>query len=186
MTTFDMHYGNRGTLGQAINFNPDNDNNGLWIEGSDFDNGESAGVFMNGNTLVAWSPGDNQLVRIYDEDDLPNGSPKVTISNNGDVSITGTLSQGSSIELKDNITTLSIQEALEVLENLNPVKFTYKGDKNQETHTGFIAEDSPELVKSLDGKSICVTDVIGILTKIIKEQQESINTLVKKVKNLNV
>src|SRR5882724_11086967 len=80
-----IHYGNRGVLGQTVNFNPDNNNNGLWLEGSDADNGESAGIFMNGNTLVMWSPGDNFILRVYDEDSLPTGTPLFAIGNNGEI-----------------------------------------------------------------------------------------------------
>jgi hypothetical protein len=86
---FSFFYGNRGRVGQAVDFNPDNNNNGLWIEGTH--DGESAGIFMNGNTLVLWSPGDNQLVRIYDEDSLPGGSPLFVIDGGGSVSISGNL-----------------------------------------------------------------------------------------------
>jgi len=88
--TFSFFYGNRGRLGQAVNFNPDNDNNGLFIEGSH--DGESAGIFLNGNTMVLWSPGDNALVRIFDEDSLPNGAPVFVIDGGGSVSISGSLS----------------------------------------------------------------------------------------------
>jgi hypothetical protein len=51
-------------------------------------------MFMNGNTLVMWSPGDNQLLRIYDEDSLslPGGSPLFVIDGGGSVSISGNLS----------------------------------------------------------------------------------------------
>jgi hypothetical protein len=82
-TSFSINYDNRGRLGQATNFNPDNDNNGLWIEGSDFPGGESGGVFMNGNTMAIWSPGDNDLLKIFDEDGFPNGTPVLRIANNG-------------------------------------------------------------------------------------------------------
>jgi hypothetical protein len=88
--TFSFFYGNRGKLGQAVNFNPDNDNNGLFIEGSH--DGESAGIFLNGNTLVMWSPGDNAIVRIFDEDSLPGGAPVFVIDGGGSVSISGNLS----------------------------------------------------------------------------------------------
>ena len=115
------------------------------------------------------------------------GNTQMTINDeSGDVTIAGTLSQHSSIALKDNVVTLSAKEAFKVLENLNPVKFIYKNDKSRETHTGFIAEDSPDMVKSKDGKSICVTDVIGILARVIKEQQKSINTLAQKLKDLTI
>jgi len=81
--SFSIHYDNRGRLGQAVDFNPDNDNNGLWIEGSDFPGGESAGVFLNGNTMVVWSPGDNDLLKVFDEDSLPGGTPVLRIAGDG-------------------------------------------------------------------------------------------------------
>jgi len=82
-TSFSINYDNRGRLGQAVDFNPDNDQNGLWIEGSDFPGGESSGIFMNGNVMCLWSPGDNDLLRILDEDSMPTGTPVFTIQNDG-------------------------------------------------------------------------------------------------------
>jgi hypothetical protein len=80
---FSIHHDNRGRIGQAVNFNPDNNNSGLWVEGSDVPGGESAGIFMNGNTMCVWSPGDNDLLKIFDEDSLPNGAPVLRIAGNG-------------------------------------------------------------------------------------------------------
>lgn len=80
--TFSIHHDNRGRLGQAVDFNPDGDRNGLWIEGSEIAGGESGGLFMNGNVICLWSPGDNDLLRILDED-IITGTPVFTIQNNG-------------------------------------------------------------------------------------------------------
>lgn len=90
--SFSFSFDNRGKLGQAVNFNPDNDRNGLWIEGSDFPGGESGGIFMNGNVICLWSPGDNDLLRVLDEDSFPTGTPVFTIRNNGAI-----LQRGSQI-----------------------------------------------------------------------------------------
>jgi hypothetical protein len=81
--TFSIHYDNRGRIGQSVNFNPDNNNTGLWIEGSDAAGIESGGIFMNGNTMVVWSPGDNDLLKVFDEDSLPGGTPVLRIAGNG-------------------------------------------------------------------------------------------------------
>jgi hypothetical protein len=89
-TSFSFNFDNRGRLGQAVNFNPDNDRNGLWIEGSDFPGGESGGLFMNGNVMCIWSPGDNDLLRILDEDSFPTGTPVFRIANNGQIFHRGT------------------------------------------------------------------------------------------------
>jgi hypothetical protein len=83
-----IHYGNRGVIGETVNFNPDNNNNGLWIEGSHADplqGRESAGIFMNGNTIALWSPGDNDLLKIYDEDSLPGGNPLLKVVDTGQI-----------------------------------------------------------------------------------------------------
>jgi hypothetical protein len=90
-----IHYGNRGRLGSAPNFNPDSDQNGLWIEGS-ADGSESGGLFVNGNTVCLWSPGDSDLLRIYDEDEMDGVQiqPKVVVSGMGDVGIGTALPQG--------------------------------------------------------------------------------------------
>ena len=81
--TFSIHYDNRGRIGQAVDFNPDNDNTGLWVEGSDASGIESAGIFLNGNTMVVWSPGDNDLLKVFDEDSLPSGAPVLRIAGDG-------------------------------------------------------------------------------------------------------
>ena len=85
-----LHYGNRGRLGQTPNFNPDNNNNGLWLEAST-NGSESGGLFCNGNTIVLWSPGDNDTLRVYDEDSF--SSPKFVIDNGGNVGINTTSPQ---------------------------------------------------------------------------------------------
>jgi hypothetical protein len=81
--TFSIHYDNRGRIGQTVDFNPDNDNTGLWVEGSDAGAVESAGIFMNGNTMAVWSPGDNDLLKVFDEDGMPTGAPVLRIDGNG-------------------------------------------------------------------------------------------------------
>ena len=91
-----LHYGNRGRLGQTPAFNPDNNNNGLWLEAS-ADGSESGGLFCNGNTIVLWSPGDNDTLRVYDEDDFgsPNLMPKFVIDNIGNVALPGSMGIGT-------------------------------------------------------------------------------------------
>ena len=78
-----IHYDNRGRLGSAVNFNPDNNNNGLWIEGSGGGPVESAGIFMNSNTMAVWSPGDNDLLKIFDEDNF--AAPVLRITGTGSI-----------------------------------------------------------------------------------------------------
>lgn len=108
----------------------------------------------------------------------------MTLTTTGDLSITGTFAQGSSRELKENITELSSKEALETLADLSPVKFKYKADTEKVQHIGFIAEDVPELVATPDRKRLSSMDIVGVLTKVVQEQQQTILVLAEKVKAL--
>ena len=82
----------------------------------------------------------------------------------------------SSRELKENIKEVSAEEAIQTVENLKPVAFTYKeGDK--ELHVGFIAEDVPELIATNDRKGLEPMDIVAVLTKVVQEQQKTIQEL---------
>lgn len=99
----------------------------------------------------------------------------------GNVSITGTLRQGCSKALKENIADLSSQEAVKTLTDLNPIKYSYKADTAKEQHLGFIAEDVPDLVASPDRKWLSAMDIVAVLTKVVQAQQTTISTLTEKV-----
>lgn len=108
----------------------------------------------------------------------------------GNVTVTGVingkLANPSSRELKENITNFSAQEAIEILAGLNPVKFNYREDKTKETTVGFIAEDVPDLVAASDKKGIYLAEIVAVLTKIIKEQQQQISLLQERVNVLEI
>ncbi len=76
----------------------------------------------------------------------------------------------SSREYKDNVRELSSAQAVEALEGLNPVTFSYKTNP-EEQHVGFIAEDVPALVATGDRKGLSTMDIVAVLTKVVKEQQ---------------
>ncbi|HSS50946.1 MAG TPA: tail fiber domain-containing protein, partial [Thermoanaerobaculia bacterium] len=65
---------------------------------------------------------------------------------------------------------------LQAVEKLNPVKFQYKAEPDQQ-HVGFIAEDVPDLVAMKDRKSLSPMDVVAVLTKVVQEQQKTIEKL---------
>jgi Chaperone of endosialidase len=90
----------------------------------------------------------------------------------------------SSRELKENITDLSTQEAIEALANLNPVKFNYREDNQKQLKAGFIAEDVSELVATADRKGICALDIVAVLTKVIQQQQEELSCLKERLNAL--
>jgi len=126
---------------------------------------------------------------------VANNSAKVTIDTNGYVGISdttpdypldmGTIAAGayctttgqwhsaSSREYKENIRNLTTEEAMDTLKELNPVRFNYKVDKEDEC-VGFIAEDVPELVASKDRKGMTAIDIVAVLTKVVQEQQKAI------------
>ncbi len=90
----------------------------------------------------------------------------------------------SSRQLKDNIAEISSSEAIQTLENLNPVKFSYKADSEKNLHLGFIAEEVPELVATPDRTAINPMDIVAVLTRAVKEQHKTIAALAEKVKML--
>jgi hypothetical protein len=89
----------------------------------------------------------------------------------GNLITSGSITQNSRRESKDNIRELSDSEALTVLRNLHSVKFEYKADRGTE-EVGFIADDSPTLVAGKDHRGIKVLDTVAVLTRVVQLQQQ--------------
>ena len=79
-------------------------------------------------------------------------------------------------ELKENIENLTLEEAIAAVKDLNPVKYNYKKNK-EEARVGFIAEDVPELVAINSRKNLSTMDILAVLTRVVKAQQETIEKL---------
>ena len=92
------------------------------------------------------------------------------------VTVGGVWTDASSREYKENIRDLTIEEAKTALEKLEPTKFNYKVDKEEE-YIGFIAEDVPGLVASKDRKGLSPMDIVAVLTKVVQQQQKEIEEL---------
>jgi hypothetical protein len=90
----------------------------------------------------------------------------------------------SSQELKENIAPLSAAEAMGILSGLEPVQFTLKADPARTPHVGFIAEHVPSIIASRDHKAINNDHIVAVLTKVVKQQQESIAALNERVRQL--
>jgi len=88
----------------------------------------------------------------------------------------GVWTNSSSREMKENVSELTVVDALAALADLQPVKFNYKSDA-QENYVGFIAEDVPELVATADRKGLSAMDIVAVLTKVIQAQQQQIEAL---------
>jgi len=131
----------------------------------------------------------------------PVGSPRITIKGNGYVGIGtqtpsyplqmagGAYTNGSSWvdassrEYKENIEVLSTEEALEAIKELNPVKYAYKTDQT-EKRVGFIAEEVPKLISMKDRKGLSPMDIVAVLTKVVQEQQETVQKQQAVIKTL--
>ncbi len=72
---------------------------------------------------------------------------------------------------------------MDALSKLDPVKYNYKKDSG-ETYVGFIAEDVPELVATKDRKGMSSMDVVAVLTKVVQEQQATIDKLTRRLDEL--
>jgi hypothetical protein len=95
----------------------------------------------------------------------------------------GTWNPASSREIKENIKDLTSDEAMDALVGLNPVKFNYKRHK-EEQKIGFIAEDVPELVATNGRKNLSTMDIVGVLTKVVQEQQKIVQQHQKTIAEL--
>lgn len=107
----------------------------------------------------------------------------------GDARIIGVVSatdfnSASDFNLKENIVT--IDNALQKIEGIRGVKFTWKESKSDSY--GVVAQEVesivPELVHGNDPKTVNYNGIIGILVEAIKEQQEQINILKEEINSL--
>ena len=95
----------------------------------------------------------------------------------------GVWTNASSRSFKDDIRDLPEDAAMETLRGLTPVTYVYKADRS-ERHVGFIAEDVPALVATPDRKGMSAMDVTAVLTKVVQQQQKTIeeqNQLLEKL-----
>jgi hypothetical protein len=90
---------------------------------------------------------------------------------------------GSSREIKENIFDLTLEDAKETLKGLNPVRFNYKKNKEEE-RVGFIAEDVPDLVAINGRKNLNSMDIVAVLTRVVQEQEKTISELKEKIVEL--
>lgn len=89
----------------------------------------------------------------------------------------------SSRAVKQDIHDLDADAALKALKAMEPVTFAYKENPG-ETNVGFIAEDVPDLVATADRKGLSSMDVVAVLTKVIQGQQQTIEDLQTRMRQL--
>jgi hypothetical protein len=114
---------------------------------------------------------------------FPTSGNFITATNGAFLSSGGTWTNASSRSFKKDIIGLDAGEALATIKKLDPVTFQYNSEPG-EKYVGFIAEDVPELVAMNDHKSLSPMDVVAVLTKVVQEQQKTIEALAAKVDQL--
>jgi len=103
-----------------------------------------------------------------------------TNGNGAHVTVDGVWTNGSSRTFKENIHELSANDAMAAIAALTPVTYNYHTSK--EPYVGFIAEDVPKLVaQEYDRRYLSPMDIVATLTKVVQEQQKTIEQLSKKV-----
>jgi len=110
-------------------------------------------------------------------------TPQATLDVQGNAFVLGNLEMGSSREYKEDIRALELEEAMDTLRELRPVKFHYTVDPDEES-VGFIAEEVPDLVATNSRKSLSTMDVVAVLAKVAQEQQKVIEQLTLKITDL--
>jgi hypothetical protein len=129
------------------------------------------------------------IVTIGDGSSLSDRQNLMNIKKNGNMWLQGSLTQNSDRQLKENIQQLD--NALDKLKQINGVRFTWKETEKmgRDNHLGIIAQDVekvyPELVGEEDGyKTTNYNGLIAVLIEAVKEQQEMIEYLQKRVQEL--
>jgi hypothetical protein len=95
----------------------------------------------------------------------------------------GMWTNASSRALKKDVNELPLDAAVSALRQLKPVSFTYKVEPD-DPHVGFIAEDVPDLVATPDRKTLASMDIVAVLTRVVQEQQKTIDTLQERLERL--
>ena len=85
------------------------------------------------------------------------------------LTIGGVWTSVSSRAAKQDIETITSEEARDTVLALQPVGYRYKNELD-ERYLGFIAEDVPELVATRDRKGLAPMDITAVLTKVVQDQ----------------
>jgi hypothetical protein len=103
--------------------------------------------------------------------------------NGAHVTTGGVWTDGSSREFKQDIMELRAEDAKAAVAALRPVTYRYKRELDEQ-YVGFIAEDVPDLVAVNNRHYLAPMDIVATLTKVVQEQQKTIDDLSKKVEAL--
>jgi hypothetical protein len=165
--------------------------------------GNSGGFFnfvinKNSTEVTGFFPSDHDFrLATSSNDGGTSENDRLILSNGGNLSIDGNLSEGSDIRLKTNIE--KIPDVLDILDEIKPVKFEWKEDVEEgieKKHIGLIAQEVephfPELIyegttrdtEETTYKGLNYGGLTPILLKSIQELSSKVNELQQKIEEL--
>jgi hypothetical protein len=139
----------------------------------------------SGNVFLGYSAGSDETGsdKLY-IDNCNTSTPLIYGEfNTNKLTINGVFSIASSREYKRDIDPLKVEKAIEALQNLTPVEFSYKVTPS-ERHMGFISEEVPESLTTRDRKAVNPVDILAVLTKVLQEQQRVMQKQQKTISTL--
>ena len=158
-----------------------------------------AGILLHPDDGVSSDSGSLQLIAYGQGGSFANtirlqtrtgpGTPgDVMVVQNGHVQVTGTIGATggwvSSRTLKKNIHPLDVDQALNLVKQLDTVIYQYKLDPDENDRVGFISEDVPDVFAGADRKGVDYMGVAAMLAKVVQEQQKQIDTMQRKLLEL--
>ena len=114
------------------------------------------------------------------------GSRMFELDSNGNLTVSGTVSGGSSVTLKENISSIDASLVLDQLSQLNILKWNYINDDDEVKHIGPLSEDFHNIF-GLNGEEkerISYNDLAGVSLAAIKALIEKNNELERKMSEL--
>jgi hypothetical protein len=142
--------------------------------------GETGYIMHNRASTLTIGAGSIDRITIDRDGNVGIGASRPTnpleMASGAHVTAGGVWINSSSRAAKENISDLTLEDALTALADLEPVRFNYRADA-REDHVGFIAEDVPDLVASSNRRGLSTMDIVAVLTRVIQEQQRRIEEL---------
>jgi len=142
--------------------------------------GETGYIMHNRASTLTIGAGSLDRITINNDGNVGIGESRpahpLQMASGAHASAGGVWTNSSSRSKKENINSLTLEEALATLVKLEPVRFNYKSDA-AESHVGFIAEDVPDLVATSDRQGLSSMDIVAVLTRVIQGQQQHIEAL---------
>jgi hypothetical protein len=174
----------------------------VWLDPTQTrDNDDFVPITGSGNPADAWSElylngvtinnnSNNYLLTATGTTNTINGEPNFTFNGTaavltGSLSVSGSVNaqsffQNSSRTLKTNIIPFE-KSAINLLDNVDVVEFNYLNDLTNK-HIGFIAEDTPTELSTLNQNVMDTNSTIGVLIKAVQELTQKVNELESKLK----